>query len=207
MGGDDAVVEADASVGVAGEKEPLTGSELVPAASSVLQNTLTQEDSPAAKEPDAGEKGPTGMSDKKQKTKSLWTLFILSFLAGFAALLTPCVFPMIPMTVSFFTKQSKNKAVGIRNAILFGVSIVVLYVLLGTVVTSIFGADSLNALSTNVWFNLIFFALLVVFAISFLGSPFRGPKDTKTNTGLLITPTLNTCHASAWGFVAQSDIL
>jgi thiol:disulfide interchange protein DsbD len=100
----------------------------------------------------------------------LWTLFILSFFAGFAALLTPCVFPMIPMTVSFFTKQSKNKAVGIRNAVLFGFSIVFLYVLLGTVVTSVFGADSLNALSTNVWFNLIFFLLLIVFAISFLGA-------------------------------------
>ncbi len=107
---------------------------------------------------------------KKEKQKSLWTLFILSFFAGFAALLTPCVFPMIPMTVSFFTKQSKNKAVGIRNAILFGFSIVFLYVLLGTVVTSVFGADSLNALSTNVWFNLIFFLLLIVFAISFLGA-------------------------------------
>jgi thiol:disulfide interchange protein DsbD len=107
---------------------------------------------------------------KKEKQKSLWTLFILSFFAGFAALLTPCVFPMIPMTVSFFTKQSKTKAVGIRNAIIFGFSIIFLYVLLGTVVTSIFGADSLNALSTNVWFNLIFFLLLVVFAISFLGA-------------------------------------
>ncbi len=108
--------------------------------------------------------------EKKQKNKSLWTLFILSFFAGFAALLTPCVFPMIPMTVSFFTKQSKNKAVGIRNAIVFGLAIIILYVLLGTVVTSIFGADSLNALSTNVWFNIIFFLLLVIFAVSFLGA-------------------------------------
>jgi thiol:disulfide interchange protein DsbD len=148
--------------GQAGQKE------LVPEASSVLQSTISQE--PATEEPEKTENIPVGMSDKKQKAKSLWTLFILSFLAGFAALLTPCVFPMIPMTVSFFTKQSKNKAVGIRNAILFGVSIVVLYVLLGTVVTSIFGADSLNALSTNVWFNLIFFALLVIFAVSFLGA-------------------------------------
>lgn len=107
---------------------------------------------------------------EKANKKSLWTLFILSFFAGFAALLTPCVFPMIPMTVSFFTKQSKTRAVGIRNALIFGFSIVLLYVLLGTVVTSIFGADSLNALSTNVWFNLIFFLLLIVFAISFLGA-------------------------------------
>ncbi len=107
---------------------------------------------------------------KKQKNKSLWTLFILSFFAGFAALLTPCVFPMIPMTVSFFTKQSKTRAIGIRNAIIFGLAIIFLYVMLGTVVTSIFGADSLNALSTNVWFNIAFFLLLVVFAVSFLGA-------------------------------------
>lgn len=107
---------------------------------------------------------------KKEKNRSLWVLFGLSFLAGFAALLTPCVFPMIPMTVSFFTKQSKSKAQGIRNAIIYGVSIVVLYVLLGTVITAIFGADSLNALSTNVWFNIIFFILLIVFAVSFLGA-------------------------------------
>lgn len=156
--------------GKAGQKELVSESELVPEASSVLQSATVTPEVKEQGEQLESEKGPTGMSDKKQKTKSLWTLFILSFLAGFAALLTPCVFPMIPMTVSFFTKQSKNKAVGIRNAILFGVSIVVLYVLLGTVVTSVFGADSLNALSTNVWFNLIFFALLVIFAISFLGA-------------------------------------
>ena len=109
-------------------------------------------------------------TEKKTKNNSLLTLFILSFFAGFAALLTPCVFPMIPMTVSFFTKQSKNKKAGLRNAIIFGLSIIVLYVVLGTVVTSIFGADSLNALSTNVWFNILFFLLLIIFAISFLGA-------------------------------------
>ncbi len=102
--------------------------------------------------------------------KGLWTIFIIAFLSGFAALLTPCVFPMIPLTVSFFTKQSKNKAAGIRNAVFYGISIIVIYVLLGSAVTAIFGADSLNALATNVWFNIIFFLLLVVFAISFLGA-------------------------------------
>lgn len=108
--------------------------------------------------------------EKDTSKKGLWSIFILSFLGGFAALLTPCVFPMIPMTVSFFTKQSKNKAVGFRNAIIYGIAIIAIYVLLGTVVTAIFGADSLNALSTNVWFNIIFFLLLVIFAISFLGA-------------------------------------
>ncbi len=107
---------------------------------------------------------------KKEEKKGLWSIFFLAFLGGFAALLTPCVFPMIPMTVSFFTKQSKTKAQGKRNAVFYGLSIIFIYVVLGLAVTSIFGADALNALSTNVWFNVIFFALLVFFAISFLGA-------------------------------------
>ncbi|WJS93842.1 thioredoxin family protein [Flavobacterium johnsoniae] len=110
------------------------------------------------------------IKNESDSDKGLLAIFIVSFLSGFAALLTPCVFPMIPMTVSFFTKQSKTKAAGIRNAIIYGISIIIIYVLLGSLVTAIFGADSLNALSTNVWFNLIFFILLVVFAISFLGA-------------------------------------
>ena len=110
---------------------------------------------------------------KKQSNsnnRSLLGIFIIAFFSGFAALLTPCVFPMIPMTVSFFTKQSKSKAAGIKNAIIYGLSIVVIYVLLGSLVSAIFGADALNALSTNVWFNIIFFLLLIVFAVSFLGA-------------------------------------
>jgi thiol:disulfide interchange protein len=109
-------------------------------------------------------------SPKLEEQKGLWSIFFIAFLSGFAALLTPCVFPMIPMTVSFFTKQSRNKAAGIRNAIIYGISIILIYVILGLVVTWIFGADALNALSTNVWFNIIFFVLLVVFATSFLGA-------------------------------------
>lgn len=102
--------------------------------------------------------------------KGLLGIFIIAFFSGFAALLTPCVFPMIPMTVSFFTKQSKTKAAGIRNAIIYGISIIVIYVLLGIFVSLVFGADALNALSTNVWFNLVFFLLLLIFAASFLGA-------------------------------------
>ena len=112
----------------------------------------------------------TTTSASKTEEKGLWSIFFLAFFGGFAALLTPCVFPMIPMTVSFFTKQSKTKAEGKKNAILYGVSIILIYVILGSLVTGIFGADSLNALSTNVWFNLIFFGLLVFFAASFLGA-------------------------------------
>ncbi|WP_115900137.1 protein-disulfide reductase DsbD family protein [Tenacibaculum gallaicum] len=107
---------------------------------------------------------------KKEEKKGLLGIFFIAFLSGFAALLTPCVFPMIPMTVSFFTKQSKSKSQGIRNAIIYGLCIVVIYVLLGSVVTAAFGADALNALSTNVWFNIIFFLILVIFAVSFLGA-------------------------------------
>jgi thiol:disulfide interchange protein len=109
-------------------------------------------------------------SEEKEEEKSLWGIFILAFLGGFAALLTPCVFPMIPMTVSFFTKQSKTKAAGIKNAFIYGISIIVIYVGLGMIITALFGIDSLNALSTKVWFNVIFFVILIVFAASFLGA-------------------------------------
>lgn len=103
-------------------------------------------------------------------SSSFFWIFLTAFISGFAALLTPCVFPMIPMTVSFFLKRSKDRKKGIKNAALYGFFIVLIYVTLGLVVTAIFGSDSLNALSTNVIFNLFFFALLVVFAASFLGA-------------------------------------
>jgi len=110
------------------------------------------------------------VSSDKEESRGLLTIFFLAFLSCFAALLTPCVFPMIPMTVSFFTKQSKSKAAGVRNAVTYGIFIILIYVFLGAVVTWVFGADALNALSTNVWFNIIFFILLIVFAFSFLGA-------------------------------------
>ena len=109
-------------------------------------------------------------TNKNVSNTGLWGIFFISFLSGFAALLTPCVFPMIPMTVSYFTKQSKSKAKGIKNAILYGLSIIVIYVVLGSIVTAIFGADALNALASSVWFNIIFFIILVFFAASFLGA-------------------------------------
>src|SRR5690554_1399170 len=108
--------------------------------------------------------------NKKQDQRGLWTIFIVAFLFGFTALLTPCIFPMIPMTVSFFTKQSQTRASGIKNAIIYSIAIIVIYVFLGAVVTWLFGADALNALSTNVWFNVIFFLLILFFAFSFLGA-------------------------------------
>jgi thiol:disulfide interchange protein DsbD len=130
---------------------------------------------------------------EENNNKSLLTIFILSFISGLAALLTPCVFPMIPMTVSFFTKQSKSKAQGIKNAIIYGISIIVIYILLGTVVTAVFGAEALNAMSTNPTFNIVFFIILVVFAVSFLGafeirmpSSWVNKADSKADKGGLI---------------------
>jgi thiol:disulfide interchange protein len=100
--------------------------------------------------------------------KTLWQIFIAGFLGGFAALLMPCIFPMLPLTVSYFTKNGKGKAAG--QAAVYGLSIIVIYVLLGLVITLIFGSDALNALSTNGIFNFFFFLLLIVFGISFLGA-------------------------------------
>ncbi|WP_462227690.1 protein-disulfide reductase DsbD family protein [Mucilaginibacter sp.] len=102
--------------------------------------------------------------------KTLWQIFIAGFLGGFAALLMPCIFPMLPLTVSFFTKKGGTKAKSVGQASLYGLSIIVIYVLLGLVITLAFGSDALNALSTNGIFNFFFFLLLIVFGISFLGA-------------------------------------
>ena len=101
---------------------------------------------------------------------SLWLIFALAFIGGLLALLTPCVFPMIPMTVSFFTKQSKTRAAGIRKAIFYASCIILIYVILGVLVSSVFGEDALNAMATHPWVNIGFFVLFVVFAISFFGA-------------------------------------
>ncbi|MGM9837733.1 MAG: protein-disulfide reductase DsbD family protein [Paludibacteraceae bacterium] len=98
--------------------------------------------------------------------ESLWWIFLMGFLGGLLAIFTPCVWPIIPMTVSFFLKRSDH---GVKNAVLYGVSIIVIYVGLGLLITAIFGASALNAISTNAVVNICFFALLVVFALSFFG--------------------------------------
>lgn len=125
--------------------------------------------------------------------QSLWLIFLQGLIGGFAALLMPCIYPMLPLTVSFFTKQSKTKAEGIRKATTYGISIIVLYVLLGMVVTILFGSDALNELSTNPWFNIFFFVLFIVFAISFFGafeltlpSSWVNKADSASNKGGLI---------------------
>ena len=127
-------------------------------------------------------------------SQSLWAIFFLGFIGGLVALLTPCVWPIIPMTVSFFLKRSGDKKKGIRDAATYGVSIVVIYVLLRLAVTGIFGASALNALSTNAIFNIFFFLMLLVFAASFFGafeitlpSSWSNAVDSKaeSTTGLL----------------------
>lgn len=134
-----------------------------------------------------GSEGTTG-------TRSLWITFILGFGGGLLALLTPCVWPIIPMTVSFFLKRSKSRRKAIGEAAFYGVSIVVIYLVLGLAVTAIFGASALNALSTNAVFNIFFCALLLLFGASFLGgfeltlpSSWTNKVDEKASntTGLL----------------------
>ena len=131
----------------------------------------TQSTSPfgALWEPVINELGqPAGTANTA--TQSLWVIFLLGLAGGLVALVTPCVWPIIPMTVSFFLKRSGDKKKGRRDAYIYGISIVVIYVLLGLVVTLVFGASALNALSTAAVPNLFFFLLLVVFAMSFMGA-------------------------------------
>lgn len=108
--------------------------------------------------------------DMSGESRSWWYILIAGFVGGLIALVTPCVWPMIPMTVSFFLKRTKDRSKSIRDAYIYGISIIVIYVLLGLVVTGIFGASALNSLATNAVFNIIFFLLLVVFAFSFFGA-------------------------------------
>ncbi|APG66501.1 hypothetical protein LPB136_12915 [Tenacibaculum todarodis] len=130
-----------------------------------------------------------------EEGSSLFTIFILGFVGGLLALLTPCVFPMIPLTVSFFTKQSQTKSKGITNAVLYGVFIVVIYFLLSLPFHLIDGLDPsiLNSISTNVWLNLFFFAILAFFAFSFFGfyeitlpSSWGNKMDDASNVGGII---------------------
>ncbi|WP_312313872.1 protein-disulfide reductase DsbD family protein [Empedobacter brevis] len=110
------------------------------------------------------------LADNEKKDNGLLKIFSLGFLGGLAALLMPCIFPMIPLTVSMFTKQSKSKGEGVGKAFIYGLSIIVIYVALGLLATVIFGPSVLNEMSTNPWVNLAFFAIFIVFAISFFGA-------------------------------------
>ena len=104
------------------------------------------------------------------KPKTLWEIFIAGLLGGFAAFLMPCIYPMLPLTVSFFTKKAGSRSRAVFQSLLYGLSIIVIYVFLGLLITLVFGPSALNALATNGIFNLFFFLLLVVFGISFFGA-------------------------------------
>ena len=111
-----------------------------------------------------------GNAKDKTGSTALWLIFLAGLAGGFLALFTPCVWPIIPMTVSFFLKRAENKSRGRRDAVLYGLAIIFIYVVLGILITLIFGASALNSMSTNAVFNLIFFGMLIIFAISFFGA-------------------------------------
>ena len=120
--------------------------------------------------------------------QTLWGIFIAGIVGGFAAFLMPCIYPMVPLTVSYFTKQSGTRTKGVVNALLYGLFIIVIYVALGMLVTLVFGASALNEAASSAWFNLLFFLIILVFAISFLGafeitlpSRFVNKMDEKSN--------------------------
>jgi len=113
---------------------------------------------------------PVPAADETELKQGHWGVFLEGMGWGFLALLMPCIFPMIPLTVSFFIKQSKTRAEGVSKAITYGISINVIYVALGILITVIAGPDALNAMATDPWFNLFFFILFVIFAISFFGA-------------------------------------
>jgi thiol:disulfide interchange protein DsbD len=141
--------------------------------------TFTEISPPAVAPRPAVTKVSNGKTEKKETPKAtktggpsqtLWAIFLAGMAGGFAALLMPCIFPMLPLTVSYFTKNSGGKGSAVSRALLYGLSIIVIYVLLGLIVTVIFGADALNSLATNGIFNFAFFLLIVVLAASFLGA-------------------------------------
>lgn len=161
----DAATEKEAVTDKASEEAAETSAENV-AASELANNHTSVEGywTPVIKELNAF--GET----TSQQDRSWLYIFIAGFIGGLLALFTPCVWPIIPMTVSFFLKRSKDKKKGIRDAWTYGASIVVIYVALGLAITLIFGASALNALSTNAVFNILFCLMLIVFAASFFGA-------------------------------------
>lgn len=133
------------------------------------------------------------ITEDKPENKGAWAIFVAGFLGGLLALLTPCVFPMIPLTVSFFTKSSGNRKKGLMNALIYGLSIIAIYVTLGMIITLSLGPDALNAMASNAIVNLAFFIIFVVFATSFLGafeitlpSSWVNKADTASEKGGLI---------------------
>lgn len=129
----------------------------------------TQTDLSGLKEYSPQTWAPVNIDSHNNGRQNLWGLFLTSLLGGFLALLTPCVWPIIPMTVSFFIKRSSGRKKAFADAVIYGLSIIAVYVAIGLGITLIFGANALNALSTNAIVNILFFLILVIFALSFFG--------------------------------------
>lgn len=187
-------------------KKEVVKEETVTSVSEEAANDTISQQQPAAVDENNGEAdtwapvdmsqlgGASFSSSDEEGSNSLLAIFAMGFVGGLIALVTPCVWPIIPMTVSFFLKRSKQRGQAIREALIYGASIVVIYLVLGLAVTLIFGAGALNALSTNAIFNIFFFLMLVVFGASFLGgfeltlpSSWTNKVDNKASstTGLL----------------------
>ncbi|WP_106829525.1 protein-disulfide reductase DsbD family protein [Parabacteroides pacaensis] len=149
-------------------KEELTQPVPAPVPSGKAVDELTND--PALWKPVVDQLKAYGDTTVSATDTSWFIIFITGFIGGLIALLTPCVWPMIPMTVSFFLKRTKDRRKAIRDALMYGASIIVIYLIMGLLITAVFGASALNDLSTNAIFNILFFLLLVVFAISFFGA-------------------------------------
>ncbi len=161
-GGD---TSSTAAIGTATDTSQLTPEVISSAtAKTKLPNDYKFDQTGAATTCEGGIIGETVSADTP-----LWQIFIWGFLGGLLAILMPCIFPLIPLTVSYFTKSSTTRAKGIRNALWYGFFIVAIYVGLGMIINALLGADALNQLSTNVWFNIGLFVMLVLFAFSFFG--------------------------------------
>ncbi len=165
------VVFSQIKSGEKGQKTITTAENPITSAPTFLAETIAANtnDEPDLWRPVIDELRTFGAAGSTADRSLVW-IFILGFGGGLLALLTPCVWPMIPLTVSFFLKQGRDKRSAVKDAVVYGLSIIVIYVGLGLAVTAIFGAGALNSLATNAVFNLIFFAMLVIFAVSFFGA-------------------------------------
>lgn len=164
-----ATSDKEATLPIVGDTAAVTDAEDT---GSVALGSVAQLDSAATQQlwtPVIKELKEFGQDGGDVAGKAWWYIFFLGFIGGLVALFTPCVWPIIPMTVSFFLKRASDRKKGVRDAITYGISIVVIYVALGLIITSLFGANALNDLSTNAVFNILFFLMLVVFAASFFG--------------------------------------
>ncbi|RZL36506.1 MAG: hypothetical protein EOO96_06840, partial [Pedobacter sp.] len=157
------------------------------AANKIVKDSVKKETKAAGLT--TAEKSAKGTSTEGSEKLTLWQTFIKGLFGGFLAFLMPCIFPMVPLTISYFTKKAGSRKKGIGQAIIYGISIIVIYVVFGLLITVLFGSSKLNELSSSGWFNFAFFILLIVFAISFFGafeitlpSSFVNKIDQKADT-------------------------